>query len=312
MDKIAVIGAGKIAHSLTSALVQSGFKINFILSKSASSAKALAKKFSIPDYSNNYSDVTSANIFFICTPDSSIEEAAFNLSQCEINFSKSLFIHLSGSLDISCLRVLKDKGAGTASLHIMQSFPSKKVVSIKNCYCAVETEDDSAGKFLFRLAKKLELKPFKIESGQKVFYHIAGVFMSNFLVGNFYNALLAFNESGVKDVDFIKLFEPIIKATIANIKKNGITKALSGPVDRGDIKTITRHIEALDNAKVDSEKQFNVLLNYIIQSAGLIEVTKEKYGKVIEGEKVIKEELTNKLRQVCFKKAKELTQSKKL
>ena len=40
---------------------------------------------------------------------------------------------------------------------------------------------------------------------------------------------------------------PLIEGNIESIHKNGFVKSLTGPVARGDIETVKKHIEALNN-----------------------------------------------------------------
>jgi predicted short-subunit dehydrogenase-like oxidoreductase (DUF2520 family) len=73
------------------------------------------------------------------------------------------------------------------------------------------------------------------------------------------------------------LISPILYSTLSNIKKSGAVNALSGPVERGDIKTIKKHLSVL---KKDASKTNNnsLLLSYIAQSLNLLEVSEKKHG----------------------------------
>lgn len=299
MGNIAVIGAGKLAYSFCAALTKANYKINYVLSRNETSAKLLAKKFDIKKYTDDFRKLKDIGVFFLCIPDNAIQNTALIIAQIKIKFKESVFVHFSGSQDISLLNPLKEKGAYTASFHIMQSFPSKRIVSIKNCYCAIETVDEKAKTFLVKLAEKLELNSFFIKSEDKVYYHLAGVYISNFLVGNYYHAYRLFQESKVEDVDFIKLMEPILKATLNNIKKNGIANALSGPVDRGDIKTIKKHLSSINNSSEPKNYENNVMQNYILQSLGLLDTVMEKYGELDNRHLEVKKILEGQLKIIC-------------
>ena len=72
--------------------------------------------------------------------------------------------------------------------HIMQTFPSKRIVKLNGCFAAIETQSKSAQKFLIELADRLELHVLSLSSNQKVNYHLAGVFASNFLISNLFLA----------------------------------------------------------------------------------------------------------------------------
>ncbi len=279
--KIAIIGAGRIAYSLTSALLKEGYIVDAIISKKIKSAKALAEKFGIKKYSDDINLISkSVNVFFLTVPDSEIRKTAIQLSKLKLKFSTTFFIHLSGAEDISVLIPLKVKGGKTGSLHLMQTFPSNKIVNIKNVNSAIETNDDSVCKFLLQLCNSLQLIPFRIDSKDKIYYHLAGVFASNFLAGNLFNAQKLLSLNNIDEQKYFDILSSTIHSTLQNIKKVGPAKALSGPVDRGDINTIRKHISSLkmNNSKGD---YFSFLFkNYIIQSLNLINLVEEKHGEL--------------------------------
>jgi predicted short-subunit dehydrogenase-like oxidoreductase (DUF2520 family) len=296
--KITIIGAGKIAYSLTPALLNAGYKIESVVSSKKSSAKNLAAKFSIKNHSDFIKDIPSdVNIFFLTVPDGEIKKVANDLSKLKRNFKETICVHFSGVEDITALNSLKLKGAATASLHIMQTFPSKNVVEITGCPAAIETQNEKAKKFLLHLCRKLRLKPFFISSDQKPFYHLAGVFSSNFLVGNIFIPSKLFNS---EYPDTNEIYKSTALSTLKNIFKTSPAKALSGPIDRGDFFTIKKHVEALElKIKKSKMKNFFRLLkmNYLIQSLSLLEVAQKKYGRLNENHLKIKKFLKGKLRR---------------
>lgn len=280
------------------ALQKSGFSITSVISRKFDSAKTLADKFGIKYLSDNLQDFhAQTGIVFLCVPDTEIKITAKRLSKLNINFSKFIFVHLSGALDVSCLDSLKKKNGLTASLHIMQTFPSKRPVPVKGCYAAVETINKTVEKTLFDLAKDMLLKPFALKSSAKALYHIAGVFASNFLVGNLFDAETAFKKTGNNDTDFIELIYPIVFSTLANIKKAGTANALSGPVERGDIDTIKKHLAVL-RKDASKTKNNSLLLNYIAQSLNLILVADKKHVTKNKEAKKIKELLQKELNKL--------------
>jgi|SRR5690554_29231 len=288
-SEIAIIGAGKIAYSLTSALTNAGYKIACIISRNKKSAKSLADKFNIPGYSANLNSISKKiKIFFLTVPDREIKNTADILSRLEINFKNSLFIHVSGALDINELSSLKKKKANVGSFHIMQTFPSKKIVEITGSSAAIETNNKIAEEYLLNLAENLKLNPFKLNSDKKIFYHLAGVYASNFLVGNSFIAeeLFSLTKPGK---DFYSVYSNTIKSTLENIRNSGSLNALSGPVERGDYETINKHIGAL-------RKNRKLLLNYIVQSLNLIKVIKRR-KHLNSGQKKINKLLKDELKK---------------
>ena len=292
---IAVIGAGKISYSLVNAIQKSKFNISIIVSQHLNSAKKLAHKFDIKKYSDHPNDIPSnCSLLLLAVPDNQIKIVAENLSGLKLNFKNSLFVHLSGAHDISLLNALKNKKAKAASFHIMQTFPTKKIVNIKNSFVAVEAENNKVKHVLFQFAESLGLNPFELKSENKALYHVAGVFASNFLVGNLFNSENLFKESNINKLNFYEMMQPIIFSTLRNIKKEGAVKALSGPVERGELVTIKGH---LFDIKYGNKNTFNKIfyMNYICQSLTLLDIVKNRYGhlnkKHLEVKKFLLQEL---------------------
>ncbi len=283
---IVFIGAGKIAFSFCNALNKAGYNISSIISKKKSSADKLAGKFKIPNSFDNYKSISKEEkIFFLSVPDNEIEKSAAKLSKLNLDFKKSLFVHLSGALNIDELEVLKRKKAHIASFHIMQTFPSKEITDLKKLSAAIETDDKAAEKYLYQLAKDLKLKPFTLKPDKKIYYHLAGVFASNFLIGNLSATKKMFSQTVSNKKDFFSVYEGTINTTLKNAIRKGVSNALSGPVERGDYQTIKKHLSALKK----SDKL--IFSNYIIQSLQLLNVSKEKNKKLNSGQLKIKKML---------------------
>jgi len=290
-EKIAIIGAGKIAYSLTNALVKSNFNIQSVFSKNQKSAEDLAEIFGIKNFSNDLNDISEdINIFFLTIPDNQIQNTARQISELKINFNGKLFVHFSGALSSDELEVLKEKGSDTASFHIMQSFPSKRVVNFNNLTAAIESDSKIAEKYLFGLSEKINLKPFQLLKEDKINYHLSGVFSSNLFVGNLFSASEVMNLNNSNYPEFNQLNLPIVKTTIDNIKKNGLDNSLSGPLQRGEVEVIKKHIE---NLKSKTDNSFNVegknifLLNYICQSITILKMLENKKNGINQNQKDI-------------------------
>ena len=296
--KIVLIGAGRVANSVVPALIKAGYTVQSIISKNSKSAESLAVKYRIKNFSSKLNDIPkSANMFFLTVPDNQIEIAAKELSNQNINFKETFVLHFSGLKNISSLKVLKNKGAKTASIHLMQAFSSKKPVKIKDVPAAIESNNMNDFKILEIFALNLNLSPFKIESRYKSYYHIAGVFYLNFLAGNLYSAkqLLALNN--IDELEYLKNLGSTINSMIKSISKNGSAFALSGPVERGDIEVIKNHIKDLKRLcnKPGGNYYRTILRNYIVQSLNLLYLVEEKHNHLGESHNKIKNILEREL-----------------
>lgn len=274
MKKIAaVIGAGKLAHSLVPQLIRAGLTVKIILSRTKQHADKLARKYSIENSGNDFKLLDdNIDVVFFAVNDSEIKNTARKISRLKISFNKKLFIHLSGPKTIETLLPIEKKGGVAASLHIMQTFPSYEPVNIKNCYAAIETKNKNANNFLFGLAIKIGLKPFRIKSNEKVYYHLLGVYASNFISANFYIQKL-FEKYKLLNISHAdKLMVKIAGQTLRNIETKGIENSISGPIIRGDLETIKTHIKFLKRNKI-------LLLHYLTSSMILLEAVKSFENK---------------------------------
>ncbi len=291
---IAIIGAGKITYSLAGAIRESGYKIDIIVSRNKTSAGILARKYRVKNYSDRLSDIPqSTNFFIIAVPDDAISETAEEISRLKLSFEKSLFIHLSGSRSSKELNSINRKKGRTASLHIMETFPTKRKKNIAGFYAAVETDDMPAEKILYVFAKKIGLIPFSVSKGKKTEYHLAGVFASNFLNAQVFEAERLLSGVLRNKKNASKILMPIIKSTIKNIEETGAPGALSGPVERGDLNTVRRHLSSLK--KIKDPK---LIMNYASQSLILLDVSRKKHGRLSANQKKIKEFLLSEMKKM--------------
>jgi predicted short-subunit dehydrogenase-like oxidoreductase (DUF2520 family) len=290
-DNLIIIGAGKISYSLAPVLIDAGYKIKSIISSNIKRAEELAGKLHVKDFSDNLKSLKiKRGIFILAVPDNQIRITAEKISTLKIDFSNSLIIHLSGSHDISLLNSVALKKAHTASFHILQTFPSRRRRNIKNSFSAIETFSSEASDYLFKLSKDLKLNPFLIDSRNKVIYHLAAVFASNFINAVLFQSQQLFEIIGLKEYSFNDIFAPLYYSTIMNIKITSPAGALSGPIERGDLETIKKHIREI---KRNSGIKRDILSLYISLSLSLVDASAVKSGKLFDRQMEIKNFLTN-------------------
>jgi len=110
--------------------------------------------------------------------------------------------------------------------------------------------------------------------------------------------LLSLNN--IDEQKYFDILNSTIHSTLQNIKTVGPAKALSGPVDRGDIKTIRKHISSLKNKYKNSKGNYfsSLLKNYIVQSLNLINLVEEKHGELNKSHQNIRKLLVRELNNI--------------
>jgi predicted short-subunit dehydrogenase-like oxidoreductase (DUF2520 family) len=77
------------------------------------------------------------------------------------------------------------------------------------------------------------------------FYHAACVVASNHLTSLFGVLDEMYRRIAPEGKDFFKVFEPIITATITNVRMSSPEEALSGTIARGGVQTVANHFAAV-------------------------------------------------------------------
>jgi predicted short-subunit dehydrogenase-like oxidoreductase (DUF2520 family) len=173
----------------------------------------------------------------VATPDAAIDATAAALAPSVR--PDALVIHLSGARGLDALSAVS---ASVGALHPLQTFPSVEAgrARLAGSWCAI------AGDPQVRvLADQLELTAVEIDDADRARYHAAACIASNHLV-----ALL----DQVRRVAPIPLeaFLPLVRATVENVAAVGPAAALTGPVARGDVETVRRHLEVLSGSDRDA------------------------------------------------------------
>jgi len=191
---------------------------------------------------------------FIATGESSISEIANEISEKSEPKGK-IFFHTSNSLTSDELTPIKKRGGIVASLSPLQTFVDlkKDPMIFKDVFFLTEG-DQKAVDLSKKLVPMLEGKIVIVKKEEKVFYHMAAVISSNFLI-----SLVKFAEAQLEmtgNKEGIVPLLPLIKQTVSNMENMGIKKSLSGPVQRGEKDIIRLH---MDKLKGDNRELYNLL-----------------------------------------------------
>lgn len=246
---ITIIGAGAVGSSIALALFNSGVKPKEIYSLKGFSAKKIATKIRINNFGSFDKAQPRKGLVILAVPDSAISGVARVFSRQRMDFGEVIFLHTSGALSSEELIPLKKKGASTGSFHPMQTFPSGKFTTLNNVWIAIEG-DAKAVKAGKHLAKILHARTFIISKKAKVLYHTAAVFASNYLV-----TLLSVVEQiamrmNIPKGKIWKIYLPLIEQTVHNVINSSPAKALTGPIARGDVSTVIKHLQELSKKKL--------------------------------------------------------------
>jgi len=265
----AIVGCGKVGTALAVFLTRAGYRAVGFASKSISSAKRVANRVGSHRFSNVPWEITpGADIVFITTPDSAIPDTCKKISQ-NIGFSRdAVVMHCSGALASSVLSGAKDCGAWIGSMHPLQSFASADFPTnpFQDIVVSMEGEE-RALEFARKISVDLGGQGVEILTEAKTLYHASAVVASNFLVTLLDLAIRLIGEAGVEGQDAFNLLKPLIEGTLSNIEKVGTQDALTGPIVRGDVKTVEAHIKEIGLKRPELLMLYKTLAFYTIDIA---------------------------------------------
>jgi len=265
----AIVGCGKVGTALAIFLTRAGYRPAGFASKNLSSARHVADIVLSDQFSDVPWNITrQADVVFITTPDSDIEDTCNTISQHTGFADNAVVIHCSGALASSVLSSAKTCGAWIGSMHPLQSFASAdhKTNPFQGIIISLEGEGPAVNTAK-TIAEDLGGEVVTLLTEAKTLYHASAVVASNYLVTLLDLAIVLIEEAGIKRQDAFNLLKPLIEGTLSNIGKVGVIKALTGPIARGDIKTVEKHIEEIGFRKPELLALYKMLAFYTIDIA---------------------------------------------
>ncbi len=284
----AIVGCGKVGLNLVKFLTEAGYPVSGLASRSIESAKKAGEIALTDNISTEAHTITKdADVVFITTPDGIIEETCKEISENNGFSDKNIVFHCSGSLPSTILASAKIKGAITGSMHPLQSFATTDSVDspFKGIIAAVEG-DSIAVEAGLEIAEALGARGFKIQTDAKTMYHASAVVASNCLVTLVDFAYNLLGVAGIGEDDAYAVLGPLVEGTLSNIKKVGTTHALTGPVVRGDFKTVEDHINEISEKTPELTALYKILGHHTVNIAKkrgtLSEIAENELFKLFE------------------------------
>ncbi len=243
MLKIGFIGAGTVGTALAVLLSSKGYPVVAVASRSLTSAQNLAKQVTgCRVFNIKQTAADAANLVFITTPDDVIGKVA-----SEIRWhSGHNVVHCSGAASTDILEPARKAGAMVGGFHPLQTFAGVKqaIENIPGSTFAIEAEGPLLST-LKDMAAAVDCHSIGLKASDKVVYHAAAVFACNYLVTIVKLATDLWQTFSVPPDQATRALLPLLRGTLHNIATVGIPQCLTGPIARGDIETIKRHLEAL-------------------------------------------------------------------
>jgi predicted short-subunit dehydrogenase-like oxidoreductase (DUF2520 family) len=231
-SRLAVIGRGRLGEALARALSDAGYEVTGPLGRGA--------------------DGAGSDAVLLCVPDGEIARAAALVRPGR------LVGHCSGATGLAPLA-----GHEAFSLHPLMTVTAQGA-RFEGAGAAIAGSTPKALRLAAELAGALGMRPVEIADEDRPTYHAAASIASNFLV-----TIEAAAERLASSVGIDReLLVPLVRATVENWARLGADQALTGPVARGDERTVAIQRAAIAQTAAELVPLFDTLVDATRALAG--------------------------------------------
>lgn len=242
--RIGFVGAGKVGFSLGKYMSERNVCVSGYYSRELESARQ-ASVFTRSKYYETLEEIIkSSDALFLTVPDGAIEDVWNSIKTYSL--TGKFICHCSGAMTSAVFSEIDQMGAFGYSIHPLFAVHSKlqSYQEISNAYFTIEGAKEHIHEwqdFFETLGNPVRI----IRADQKVLYHSAAVFASNLVTGLFETGVGLLMECGFDRESGEAALKPLFLNNCLSVSRVGAKKALTGPVERADVKTMEKHLAVL-------------------------------------------------------------------
>lgn len=235
MDQLVIIGAGRVAVSLSLGLAARGFRVTEVCNRSSDKGISLAnslnaKYIADPDMVND-----EAGLIIIAVADDAIPSVCKRLGR-----RSGVVVHTSGSQP---MHILSEASGHHGVLYPLQTFGGEARIEWSEVPVFLEASDQLTMKVISAVANTMSDNVLELDSSRRAWLHLAAVFAHNFPVFMYTVAEELLRETGMET----QVLMPLIRRSCQNLPERDFFSVQTGPAVRNDMQVITRHSEMLRN-----------------------------------------------------------------
>ncbi len=240
--RIGFIGAGRVGCTLGRYLEDHGANVAGYFSRTREHAEEAARFTDTLCYDTDIDLANDADVIFITVRDDAISDVFQKLnSSCPLE--GKILCHTSGALTSA---VFDGCGVYGYSIHPIYAVNDRftAIENFQNAYITIEGHEKYRDDLL-RLFQDAGLSAAVITAENKPKYHAAAVMASNMVCGIYGMATRLLTECGFQPEDAHRALSGLFLDNARGITEKGPVGQLTGPIERGDIRTVEKHMEVL-------------------------------------------------------------------
>lgn len=252
--KCNLIGAGRLGKNI--ALSTKHIITSFsICNRNPVSAQKASHELGFGLAVANIEQLPAAEITWISCNDDAIHEVVETLTRHPVLKPGSFVIHCSGALNSNILAPLKAQGCLVGSFHPLKAFKTNYLdpAAFNKVDCILEGDDEVCA-WLKQSFMELGANLITIQPEAKTAYHAAACMASNYLITLASCSEALFLQAGIDSQQSRRMMLNLMQGNLHNLQQiESIAESLTGPLVRGDINTISLHLQSIQNSNI---KQF--------------------------------------------------------
>ena len=243
--KIGIIGAGRVGCSIGKYLRTKDIELAGYYDVDSAAAKEAAEFTRTESFDSLKQLADQSQIIFITTPDSFIIPVWEQLKG--LSLRNQIICHCSGALSSDSFSGAKEAGVSCCSVHPMLPFSNKfsSYQQLEHAFFTVEGHPHAV-QVITDLLTSYGNEVCRIDAAAKPEYHAAASILSNQVIAVLDTGYRLLEDCGFSRKKAVAATAALVRQNIENVLSQGCVHALTGPIERGDVSTVEKHLQVLN------------------------------------------------------------------
>ena len=241
-----IIGAGPVATALAVALRQAGVPVVGVWARRRQAVDLIAAAAGIAGFSAELpAQLADAEAVIVAVRDDAITEMTQRLVVGNHVGADHVLVHCSGARPAEqVFAPALGRVGGVATLHPLRAIADGVATGQAIAGTVFGLEGDERGRArASALVAAMGGRPLQLEAAEMAGYHAAAVMASNYVVALLDGAAAALGGKAAPEV--VSALLALARGSLDNVGEHGVEGGLTGPIRRGDVATVARHLDAL-------------------------------------------------------------------
>jgi len=269
MDTINIIGCGRAAGSLARLWLQAAtLRIGGVHNRSLESARRAVQNLRAGEALETVAQFSPARFWLVGVNDDQIESVARNLAGSPVELRGATVFHLCGRHSVDILAPLTARGCDLAAVHPVRSLTHNNLLLEEFAGTACVAEGDPAVlEGLRTVFEGIGGVWMPVQDVNRGLYHASVSIISNITKAVAWKAQNWLVHSGLTETMAADVTQKLLASTLEDVSRSGARQSITGPVVRGDTRTIEAHLAALQSAYPQDLDVYRVLARTVLELA---------------------------------------------